>query len=188
MHWKLLCWLKRSSDWFRYCPKTELRNINLIKLLMYFFLYQVFSTAACNNTSGKWFILQVYICLTINWLFYFLKITFIVSFNLLVLISVRFYVFVLRTSMVHWCFTCPARVWPAPLLLSPAKKYLISFTAHLARRLILLNWKSAAPSTYTSWIREVLYLLNWEKIRFTMANTAEIIWNTYKDTICYFII
>ena len=73
-------------------------------------------------------------------------------------------------------------VWPFPLSLSPADKDLIAFTTLLARRLILLKWKSPVPPTYTHWVKEVLYFLKLEKIRLTLIGKAvsfEKSWNPF---------
>ena len=59
---------------------------------------------------------------------------------------------------------------------------LIAFTTLLARRLILLKWKSPVPPTYTHWVKEVLYFLKLEKIRLTLIGKAvsfEKSWNPF---------
>lgn len=44
----------------------------------------------------------------------------------------------------------------------------IAFVTLIARRLILLKWKSPAPPTFHSWIRDILFYVNMEKVRCTL--------------------
>ena len=45
---------------------------------------------------------------------------------------------------------------------------LIAFSTLLARRMILLKWKDAAPPTVSHWVKDVLYHLKMERIRFVL--------------------
>ena len=76
-------------------------------------------------------------------------------------------------------------VWSFPPTLSPAKKDLIAFTTLLARRLILLKWKSSVPPTYTNWVKEVLYFLKLEKIRLTLIGKDVLFEKTWNPFLSY---
>lgn len=75
--------------------------------------------------------------------------------------------------------------WPSPIALSPVKKDVIAFTTLLARRLILLNWKSTVPPTYSRWIKEVLYFLKLEKIRQTLSGRTASFDETWNSFLSY---
>lgn len=66
-------------------------------------------------------------------------------------------------NMILNVFIALFGVWCLPLTLSSANQDLPAVITLLARRLIglLLKWKSPAPLTNASWIREVLYC--WQK-------------------------
>uniref|UniRef100_A0AAR2M2X3 Reverse transcriptase zinc-binding domain-containing protein n=1 Tax=Pygocentrus nattereri TaxID=42514 RepID=A0AAR2M2X3_PYGNA len=49
---------------------------------------------------------------------------------------------------------------------------MFAFCSLLARRLILFKWKDANPPTYNHWVREVLYHLKLEKIRYTLRGST----------------
>ena len=60
----------------------------------------------------------------------------------------------------------------------------IAFTSLLARRLILLSWKQATPPSFTRWIKETMYFLKLEKIKFTLRGSVqkfEEIWTPFLD-------
>lgn len=57
--------------------------------------------------------------------------------------------------------------------LSSGEKSFIAFVSLLARRLILLKWKSVAPPTHVHWIKEVLYFSKLEKIRFSLKESQQ---------------
>lgn len=57
--------------------------------------------------------------------------------------------------------------------LSSGQKSFIAFVTLLARRLILLKWKSAIPPTHTQWIKDVLYFSKLEKIRFSLKESQQ---------------
>jgi len=44
----------------------------------------------------------------------------------------------------------------------------VAFTTLLARRQILLNWKSSKPPSHARWIWDILFHLRLEKIKFTL--------------------
>ncbi len=60
----------------------------------------------------------------------------------------------------------------APPSLSKSKKDVLAFATLLARRLIVINWKSATAPCHTHWIRDTLYFLKLEKIRLSLTNSS----------------
>lgn len=54
---------------------------------------------------------------------------------------------------------------PPTISLSSSEAAFVAFVTLLARRLILLKWKSPIPPSHTLWIREVLHSITLEKIR-----------------------
>lgn len=50
---------------------------------------------------------------------------------------------------------------------SSEAQHCMAFCSLLARRLILLKWKCTEPPTFSRWIKEVLFALKLEKIRFS---------------------
>lgn len=57
----------------------------------------------------------------------------------------------------------PLRWWETSML---------TFCTFLARRLILFQWKDPIPPTYSRWIREIMYHLKLEKIRYTVRGST----------------
>ena len=58
----------------------------------------------------------------------------------------------------------------------------IAFVTLLARRIILLNWKQAAPPSYKHWVKDTLQLLKLEKIRLALRRPNDNfsrIWQTF---------
>ena len=55
--------------------------------------------------------------------------------------------------------------------LSGSLKQALAFTTLLARRLILLKWKLSHPPSHDHWVREVLYNLKLEKLRFSLKGS-----------------
>lgn len=72
--------------------------------------------------------------------------------------------------------------WPSPPSLSPKKGNLIVFVCLLARRLILLNWKSPKPPTHTDRVTEVFYFIKLEMNGLSQtgeASTFNEIWKPF---------
>lgn len=65
---------------------------------------------------------------------------------------------------------------PIDTSLSKYKADFIAFTTLLARRLILLRWKSSSPPSHSQWIMEILRCVKMEKIRYTIRGSL----STYK--------
>lgn len=62
----------------------------------------------------------------------------------------------------------------------------VAFLTLLARHLILLNWKSPHPPSYTCWIRDVLYFMKLEKIRYSLHRPSTIfikLWQPLREHI-----
>ncbi|XP_058262277.1 uncharacterized protein LOC131363589 [Hemibagrus wyckioides] len=53
-----------------------------------------------------------------------------------------------------------------------AAKQALAFTTLLARKLILLRWKLAHPPSHKHWVKEVLYNLQLEKLRFSLRSSV----------------
>ena len=64
-------------------------------------------------------------------------------------------------------------VVPSLPSLSTVKKDLLAFVTLLARRLILLHWKSADSPTHTRWIRDILHFLKLEKLRLSLQGLSD---------------
>ena len=64
-------------------------------------------------------------------------------------------------------------VFPLLPSLSRAKKDAMAFVTLLARRLILLKWKSPVSPSHTHWMRDILYFLKLEKIRLSLNGSSE---------------
>uniref|UniRef100_A0A3P8TIR9 Uncharacterized protein n=1 Tax=Amphiprion percula TaxID=161767 RepID=A0A3P8TIR9_AMPPE len=63
---------------------------------------------------------------------------------------------------------------PPPEITVPAPQAkAIAFASLMACRLILLQWKSDKPPSFDSWIREMLSMLQLEKLRYSRANCLE---------------
>ena len=56
-------------------------------------------------------------------------------------------------------------VLPIDLTLPRYKTDLIAFTTLLARRLILLKWKSSSPPSHSLWLKDILYFIKMERVR-----------------------
>lgn len=51
---------------------------------------------------------------------------------------------------------------------SSKAQHCMAFCSLLARRLILLNWKHTAPPSYSRWVKEILFNLKLERLRFSL--------------------
>lgn len=63
-------------------------------------------------------------------------------------------------------------VTPVDISLSKCNINMIAFCSLLARRLILSKWKDSQPPAYGHWIREVMYHIHLEKIRYTTRGSV----------------
>ena len=64
-------------------------------------------------------------------------------------------------------------------------KRALAFTTLLARRLILFKWKHTSPPTHNRWIKEVLYNIKLEKLRFSIKGSAETFERTWNPLLLY---
>ena len=92
-------------------------------------------------------------------------------------------------------YICKKKVDPDPITatfgiapnnfgISKHQSDLIAFSTLLARRLILLGWKSPTSPSYSRWVREVMSFLKLEKIRCTVQGSVQRfhkIWNPFLD-------
>ena len=62
---------------------------------------------------------------------------------------------------------------------------LIAFVTLLARRLILMKWKSPTPPSHTQWIRDIFNNLQLEKIRYTLRGSVRIFHDTWDPFLSY---
>lgn len=63
---------------------------------------------------------------------------------------------------------------------SSKAQHCMAFCTLLARRLILLNWKHTLPPSYSRWVKEVLFNLKLERLRFSLKGSLrnfEKTWN-----------
>ena len=75
---------------------------------------------------------------------------------------------------------------PNPLWDNNQKKELIAFATLLARRRILLSWKSPKPPSHSIWLNDVMYFLSLEKIKISLRGTTEGFYKTWRPFIEYF--
>ena len=64
-------------------------------------------------------------------------------------------------------------VFPSIPSFSKAERDILAFVSLLARRLILLNWKSPASPSHIHWIRDALHCAKLEKIRHTLNGSSD---------------
>lgn len=61
----------------------------------------------------------------------------------------------------------------------------IAFVSLLARRQILLLWKSSIPPTATQWLQDVMLFLHLEKIKFTLRGSTNF-FSVWEPLLSYF--
>ena len=76
-------------------------------------------------------------------------------------------------------------VSPPSIPFSSSESAFISFVTLLARRLILLKWKSPTPPSHTLWIREVLTYVRLEKIRCVLKGSLRKFYKTWDPFFVY---
>lgn len=72
------------------------------------------------------------------------------------------------------------------LALPAGGQRIIVFSTLLARRLILLKWKDAAPPKVSHWVRDVLFHLKLEKIRFVLRGSVNKFNKVWKPFLIFF--
>ena len=80
---------------------------------------------------------------------------------------------------LHKAYHCVTKPHPLSALfgipysntLTVEAQHSLAFCTLFARRLILLTWKQALPPSYDRWIKEVLYNLKLERLRFSLRGS-----------------
>ncbi len=72
------------------------------------------------------------------------------------------------------------------LKLSVAKSDAIAFMSLLARRLILLKWKSDTPPLYKQWFGEVMAHLRLEKLKYSIRGSVQKFFKVWQPFLDYF--
>ena len=62
----------------------------------------------------------------------------------------------------------------------------IAFPSLLARRQILLLWKEQTPPTFSRWMRDIMFFLKLEKIRYTLKGSIQSFERTWTPFMTYF--
>lgn len=62
----------------------------------------------------------------------------------------------------------------------------IAFTSLLARRRILLGWKSSTPPSLARWMEDIMLFLKLEKIKFTLRGSMKNFYLRWQPIITYF--
>lgn len=63
---------------------------------------------------------------------------------------------------------------------------IIAFMSLLARRRILLHWKSPIPPTAAAWLKDVMSFLQLEKIKFTLRGSIQRFYSQWQPFLTYF--
>lgn len=77
-------------------------------------------------------------------------------------------------------------VMPSQYKISKSQENAIAFATLLAHRLILFHWKSDKAPSYIQWLKEVLFFLPLEKLRYRVLSSQQIFsatWNPFIDYI-----
>uniref|UniRef100_A0AAR2KLP1 Reverse transcriptase domain-containing protein n=1 Tax=Pygocentrus nattereri TaxID=42514 RepID=A0AAR2KLP1_PYGNA len=72
------------------------------------------------------------------------------------------------------------------LALGTMQSGIIAFTSLLARRCLLLLWKSTKPPSISCWLRDVMLFLKLEKIRYTQRGCTDTFFQKWQPFISYF--
>ena len=74
---------------------------------------------------------------------------------------------------------------PDELVTTSMQDNVIAFTSLIARRKILLLWKSPQPPTFKSWLHDILFLLKLEKVKFSLKGRPENFYSHWKPLLEY---
>lgn len=77
-------------------------------------------------------------------------------------------------------------VAPNALNLDCSKMSVLCFVMLLARRLILLNWKNKTPPTYQNLMRDIMYHLQLEKIKYSLRQKEHLFYSIWQPFIDYY--
>ncbi len=69
--------------------------------------------------------------------------------------------------------------------MSKIKMNITAFTSLIARRRILLQWKSSLPPSFKSWIGDVMSFLKLEKIKLSLRGSSDRFYSHWKPLISY---
>lgn len=72
------------------------------------------------------------------------------------------------------------------ITLSATQKGIIAYTSLLARRRILLCWKSSTPPSVTAWFEDVMSFLKLEKIKYTLRGSVDRFYTYWEPILSYF--
>lgn len=72
------------------------------------------------------------------------------------------------------------------LSLNSTQKDIIAFTSLLVRRLLLLHWKSAKYPHISQWLKDVMFFLKLEKIKYTLRGCTAKFFHNWQPFISYF--
>ena len=76
---------------------------------------------------------------------------------------------------------------PDPTLaLNPTQKDIIAFTSLLARRSLVLHWKSVKYPSISQWLKDVMFFLRLEKIKYTLRGCTVKFFSKWQPFISYF--
>ena len=62
----------------------------------------------------------------------------------------------------------------------------MAYTSLLARRRILLSWKSPTPPSATAWLEDVMFFLKLEKIKFSLKGSVDRFYLKWELILSYF--
>lgn len=74
---------------------------------------------------------------------------------------------------------------PDELKTTSLQNNVIAFASLIARRKILLLWKSPQPPTFKSWLNDLLFLLKLEKVKFSLRGHPEKFYSHWKSLLAY---
>lgn len=94
-------------------------------------------------------------------------------------------------------FMCGKEIKPDPVIaifgvasenlsLPPGQSDALAFSSMLARRLILLKWKSNKPPTHIKWVESVMAYLKLEKLRHSMQGSVNRFFKVWRPFLSYF--
>ena len=71
-------------------------------------------------------------------------------------------------------------------LLTTKQSRIVAFATLIARRRILLGWKSPKPPSIGLWLKDIMGFLKLEKIKFTIRGSTERFFSSWQPFITYF--
>ncbi|KAF3860059.1 hypothetical protein F7725_000314 [Dissostichus mawsoni] len=74
---------------------------------------------------------------------------------------------------------------PDEINITNTQTNVIAFTSLIARRKILLLWKSPLPPSFKMWLSDTMSLLKLEKIKFTLRGSSDKFYAHWRPLISY---